>query len=94
MTGCHLARGIDLLQEQDCQGLQFLCRPMSRRVVLDSIAGQDKKSAPPATPFANSQLQDAELLSVEGHNLGDRLPGLLKPLQSAVWLLVNLLVLC
>ena len=44
-------------------------------MVLDSIAGQDKKSMPPATPFANSQLQDAELLSVEGHNLGDRLPG-------------------
>lgn len=44
-------------------------------MVLDSIAGQDKKTAPPATPFANAQLQDEELLSVEGNNLGDRLPG-------------------
>ncbi|CAL5227520.1 g10506 [Coccomyxa viridis] len=49
--------------------------PLSRRVVLDSIAGQDKKTAPPATPFANCQLQDQELLSVEGNKLGDRLPG-------------------
>ena len=45
-------------------------------MVLDSIAGQDKKTAPPATPFANCQLQDEELLSVEGNKLGDRLPGI------------------
>ena len=51
------------------------CRPLDRRVVLDSIAGHDRKTTPPKTPFANVTLQDAELLSVEGNNLGDRLPG-------------------
>ena len=65
-------------------------RPLSRRVVLDSIAGQDKKSAPPATPFANSQLQDEELLSVEGHNLGDRLPGPPRLPQAAAKVQVHL----
>ncbi len=55
-------------------------------MVLDSIAGQDKKTAPPATPFANCKLQDEELLSVEGNKLGDRLPGPLWPLSPPLQL--------
>lgn len=59
-------------------------------MVLDSIDGQDKKTTPPMTPFANTQLQDAELLSVEGNHLGDRLPGLCliqapQKLNDAAW---------
>ena len=71
--------------------MMCFCRPLSRRVVLDSIAGQDKKTAPPATPFANCQLQDAELLSVEGNKLGDRLPGPLRPLSFLLQLLFSCL---
>ena len=52
-------------------------------MVLDSVAGQDRKSTPPKTPFAEITLQDAELLSVEGHNLGDRLPGRSSPVHYA-----------
>ncbi len=77
----------------ESRGVKCFCRPLSRRVVLDSIAGQDKKTAPPATPFANCQLQDQELLSVEGNKLGDRLPGPLWPLKALIWLQSALLVL-
>ena len=55
------------------------CRPLDRRVVLDKIAGQSETTIPPPTPFANCQLQNEELLSVEGNNLGDNLPGHLLP---------------